>query len=125
MSELLTWLRVPNGAALEVSLEPLDGQFTATGQVFRFKAGNPPDEDWTDADLRPGPKRLALKASTDYIVDVLVQFVGTVSSAATVRAAVVKGDGSPHGKRRTVTLRGKNGDPPDTVSILLVTTKSR
>jgi hypothetical protein len=121
MSELLIWRRVPAGSKLEVAVGPADGQFTTTGQVFRFSASNPPDEDWSDEELRPGPKRLRLKGSTNYIVDILVAFVGTTRMTATARATVLKPDGSTFGKPQSVELKGKNGDPPDTLSIVLLT----
>ena len=121
MSELLIWRRIPPGSKLEVSVSPLDGQFTMMGQVFRISPRNPPDEEWTDADFRPGPKRLTLKESTDYIVDVLLQFVSAARESASVRVGVVKANGSNFGKPQTVVLKGKNGDPPDTVSIILIT----
>ena len=121
MSELLIWRRVPPGAELEVTLSPLDGEFTARGQVFRFSAANPPDEEWTDADLRPGPKQLRLARSTDYIVDILLTFVSEERSEAAARVAVIKPNGLSFGKPQTVPLKGKNGDPPDTVSVILIT----
>lgn len=122
MSELLTWLRVPPGSTLKVTLEPVNGEFTSTGQVFRFGGRRKADEQWSDADIRPGPKKLSLKSSTDYVVDVLVTFVGGTKATASVRASVLKADGSLHGRPRKADLSGAKGDPPDSVTIVLITT---
>ena len=121
MSELLTWLRVPPDSTLSVSVVPLDGQFTCTGAVYRYSDSNPPDVKWSDTDVRPGPKELTLEGATDYVVDLLVQFVGSTTSTAIVRASVTKPDGSPYGRPRTAELSGRNGDLPDTVTIVLIT----
>lgn len=122
MSQLLTWLRVPPGSTFEVALEPEDGEFTSTGQVFRFGRRRLPDQSFRDEDVRPGPKVVQLKASTDYIVDLMVSFVGNTRATATARARVVKSDGTLHGRPRAVELKGKHGDEPETVTIVLVTT---
>jgi hypothetical protein len=63
-----------------------------------------------------------LKASTDYIVDLKVSFVGLTRATATARARVVKSDGTLHGRPRVVDVRGKRGDEPETVTIVLITT---
>jgi hypothetical protein len=121
MSELLTWLRVPPDSTLSVSVEPLDGQFTCTGAVYRYSDSNPPDDKWSDTDVRPGPKELTLEGATDYLVDLLVQFVGSTTSTAIIRASVTKPDGSPFGRARTAELSGRNGNPPDAVTLILIT----
>jgi hypothetical protein len=121
MSELMTWRRIPPGATLEVSLTPAAGEFSATGQVFTFSPTNPPDQEWLDAEVHPGPKQFRIGKASDYIVDLLVTFVSPARTTATVSVSVIKSDGTTYGRPRTATLAGKNGDAPETVSIVLIT----
>jgi hypothetical protein len=121
MSELMTWRRIPSGCKLEVSLTPVPGEFTATGEVFPIGPTNPASQEWSDTDVHPGPKVFTIGSGKDYIVDLVVTFVSAAASEATVNVRVVKPDGTSFGRPRSATLTGRIGDPPDTVSIVLVT----
>ena|ERR1700674_2853282 len=121
MSELMSWRKIPPGATLEVSLTPAPGQFTSTGTVYTYNSSNPPDQKWKDAEVHPGPRKMPIESGSDYIVDLLVSFVSPADTTAAVAVAVRKSDGSSFGKPLTAQLTGKNGAPPDTVSIILVT----
>lgn len=124
MSELMMWRRIPPGCHLEVGVIPAEGEFAAAGKVFTYGGGPTPDEDWPDKDLRPGPKSFDLKSKRDYVVDILVSFASALSTSATVQARVVKADGSVYSKPDERVLKGKNGDAPGTVSIVLISQKA-
>ena len=123
MSELMMWRRIPPGSHVEVGVIPAGGEFAASGKVYTYGGGPIPDEDWPDKDLRPGPKLFDLKSKRDYVVDVLVSFASTAPTSATVQARVVKADGSVYSKEDERTVKGKNGDAPGTVSIVLISRK--
>jgi hypothetical protein len=104
-----------------VSVTPADGEFGVIGTLFTFGAGNVPDEEWSDSDLHPGPKTQRLRNDRDYAVDVIISFASAAPTTATVAATVVKANGEAFGRPREAQLRGKNGDPPETVTMVLVT----
>lgn len=121
MSFLMTWRRIPKGSRLVLSVTPPGGQCTTEGVVYTFHSSNPPDVRWKDADIHPGPQELRLKNPRDYGVDIIATFASPAVTRVTVTAQVFKADGSPFGVPRVEELKGKNGDGPDTGTLILVT----
>jgi hypothetical protein len=121
MSELLMFNRVPHQSRMRVQVTPAGGEYAAAGTFFTFAGGREvPDETWSDAELQAGKRAGPLLRTRDYAADVVVSFASTAASGATVTATIEKPDGGVFGKVRTADVRGKNGDPPRTVTIIVV-----
>lgn len=123
MSELMMWRLIPADSQLEVRVTPADGEFAVTGKV-RHVGSRKVDVDWADEELRPGPKSLTIQAGRDYVVDLLVSFASAAASEATVNARVVKSNGNTFSQPDSRAIRGKNGDAPSTVTIVLTSKRA-
>jgi hypothetical protein len=125
MSELMTWVRVPRGSRLEVSVTPVTGRCVANAEFVTHEAEAQEDTElWTDAELQPGPRKAKLVPPHGYTVSLRVIFPTPQNSESLVTATVIKSDGSTFGPVKTQELEGKKGDPPRLVTIIVQTLKS-
>jgi hypothetical protein len=80
----ITWVHVPPGVQLEVTVSPAEAAFTSGGDIIMHEKGLLPVKQWSDAQLRPGPAIARLKDGSDYTVEMRI----VPSSTATVNGSI-------------------------------------
>ena len=103
-TSIVIWNRLPDGSSLKVSITPDDNTFTSAVRCLRDDGR---EEEWLHPAVCPGPKGKSLVAGHGYVARVWVQFLAEQQSTATIRAWIVKPDGSEHSKRYEYVVRGK------------------
>jgi hypothetical protein len=84
----ITWVHVPPGVQLEVTVTPADAAFTAGGDLIMHEKGLLPVTQWSDAQLRPGPAVERLKDGSDYTVEMRITPASTTEESGSVRAVL-------------------------------------
>jgi hypothetical protein len=104
---LKIWVGIPAGSRLEVSIESASTQWGSDAHlVIAHPGGTQDEQDWSHDELHPGPRTLVLEGGNGYTVGVRVSFTGSVPVNATIRARVVKPDGSVYGSAYAYTVSG-------------------
>lgn len=83
--------QVPDRAKLEVRVGAAGAPFTSEAKFFTSAELA---QEWTDGDLRPGPKKALLRAGKAYFLSVRLKF--QAQTAATIDVQITKPDGTPH-----------------------------
>lgn len=114
MANLKIWSRVPQGSTLELSAASPEETFDVRA---RYVPTDGNSEVWLRPDLVPGPKRKRLTSTS--VVRLLVSFLSAEEQDVEVRARVVKPNGTVHGDPYRETFRGKGGDEPVRVTLVI------
>lgn len=83
--------QVPDGSRLEARVGPAGASFTSDAKFF---TSGELAQEWTDANLRPGPKRAQLRADKAYFLSVRLKF--QAQTAATIDVQITRPDGTTH-----------------------------
>lgn len=111
MSNLFVKGKIPGGSKLVLSV--VNGDGTADGSFdanARLVVSDGREEEWTDAEIHPGPKSKKLVSPKNYVWRVFVGFRSPAATTAVIKAEVLKPDGSVMGAKYVHTVSGKNGD---------------
>jgi hypothetical protein len=100
------WQQIVDSSTLELWLESVDGGFLGTAACI---ADSGAEEDWPHDQLVPGPKRKKLASPRMYATRIRVAFTAPAQTTVTIRARVVKPNGSVHADPYAYTVKGKKG----------------
>ncbi len=98
--------QVPDGSKLEVRVGPAGASFTSDAKFF---TSGELAQEWTDANLRPGPKSPKLGAGKAYFLSVRLKF--QAPATATIDVQITRADNTTHSTPIHWDLKGKaNGN---------------
>src|SRR5262249_36271626 len=106
MQTIEMYEKAPDGSTLEVRLTPAGGPFT--GDALFSTSGNVQDAIWSDADIRPGPKKQLLNKGKAYMAEFHLAFMGTAT--ATITAQIRKANGDLYSTPKVWDVAGNQGD---------------
>jgi hypothetical protein len=107
-NSLDSWDDVPDRSTLEVSVESENPDFASSA---RFVSDDGRVENWTDAELHPGPKRRMLSQTAQgYVGTVLIAFDGDDPAPVNVSARILDSQGTVVGNAVSHSVTGQRGD---------------
>lgn len=106
MSSLQLWVRVPDRSELRVKVTPSSANVVTAAAVTIDGLGPAQALEWSQTDLVPGPKTLALQRPGRYTVRVWCQFKGNTAATAVIEAEIAKSDGTTYGSPYSYTVSG-------------------
>lgn len=83
--------QVPDRSRLEVRVGAAGAPFTSEAKFF---TSGELAQEWADGDLRPGPKKVQLRAGKAYFLSVRLKF--QAQTAATIDVEITRQDGTTH-----------------------------
>jgi hypothetical protein len=93
-SDIVSWVNIPAGSRLEVSVTAGSDSLIAGADIFVPQNAPQPTQQWGHKELCPGPRVLAMPDRETCEIDVRVANGGTAAGTGTVTVRLLASDGS-------------------------------